>query len=428
MFRRVIKKIMAPHLLWREDAVAYVAYARQQLRIPNGFDELTELYVNALFRGIALSMTGLFIPVYLLQLGYDFTAILMVVAVYFTLRGFLLDIVAGFTVAKIGPKRTMLIGYGLLICSTMSFLLLETMHWPIWLLGGLWGASSSFFFVPFNVGFSKVKHSKHGGRELGYLNVMDRIGHFIGPLISAAVATAFGGKYIFLAAGVMLLIGAVALLQTAEPTKLNQKLDFNGLDISLLKREIVAFSGVGVQNGLHLYLWPLYLGLFILGSSTVYAELGALASISVMGGAVAAYGFGKVIDQGNGRKLLRISASMNALLHVTRIFVGSYPAAIGVNMASEFTAEGYRMAFFKGYYDSADEHPGYRIVYLTSMEVTGCIVRAAIWWLLVLLSMVLAVRTVTSIGFMFAATASLLVLVERFKGLKPKPIMQGSHE
>ena len=98
--------------------------------------------------------------------------------------------------------------------------------------------------------------------------------------------------------------------------------------------------------------------------------------------------------------------------------------AFGINMASEVAAEGYRMSFFKGYYDAADEHPGYRIVYLTGMEAASSVVRATIWWMLVLLSLNFSSRTVTTVGFVIAAFASLLVLVERFKGLDRKPIMQ----
>src|SRR4051812_4626627 len=72
-----------------------------------GWDELSELYINTLFRGLALSITGLFVPVYLLQLHYPLISILAVVAWYFTFRGVVLDILSGYSVARIGPKHTM---------------------------------------------------------------------------------------------------------------------------------------------------------------------------------------------------------------------------------------------------------------------------------------------------------------------------------
>lgn len=89
----------------------------------------------------------------------------MVIAWYFTFRGLLWDTLSSYTTARIGPKHTMLIGYALLISSTALFLTLPAVAWPIWLLGGVWGASSSFFLIPFNVDFSKVKHSDHGVRN-----------------------------------------------------------------------------------------------------------------------------------------------------------------------------------------------------------------------------------------------------------------------
>ncbi|MCA9333041.1 hypothetical protein KDA00_04185, partial [Candidatus Saccharibacteria bacterium] len=99
------------------------------------FDELSELYVSMLFRGLAISMTGLFVPIYMLRLGYDISSIMMVVAWYFTARFVFTDFFSALTVARIGPKHTMLIGYILLSCNTAMFLTISAFNWPIWLIG-----------------------------------------------------------------------------------------------------------------------------------------------------------------------------------------------------------------------------------------------------------------------------------------------------
>lgn len=426
MLKKIVQNFMAPRHFWRDDALAYAQAARSKLivHVPDGFDELSELYVNALFRGLALSVTGLFIPIYLLQLGYDITAILVVVAWYFTFRGLATDILSGYTVARIGPKHTIAVGYFLQIASSGLFLTLGSRNWPIWLLGGMWGAASSYFFVPFNVSFSKVKHSKYGGKELSYLNIMTRLGRVLGPVLGAAVATIFGGQYIFLAAGLLLLLGLVPLLRTAEPVKLKQKLRFRDLQVGPIKRDIISFAAIGSENTLMLYMWPLFLGLFILSGSTAYARLGALATTSVIIGAVTAYLFGKLIDKGYGRRVLQISAFSNAGLHIVRIFTSSYLMAFGVNIVNEAVTDGYRVAYFKGYYDAADNQKGLRIVYFACMESIASIARAAQWWLFTILSTLFAARTVTSLAFLVAAVVSILITTERFKGLNPKPIIK----
>lgn len=406
MIKKIINRVLRQRHFWREA----------------GFDELSELYVSMMFRSLSINMTGLFVPLYMLRLDYDVVSILTVIAWYFTFRVIFADILAAYTVAKHGPKHTMLIGYILLILSTIMFLYLPNTPWPIWLLGGLWGASASFFFIPFNVDFSKVKHSKYGGKELSYINIMDKIGSLIGPIVGGIVATLFSPQYIFLVAVIFLLASIIPLFKTSEPVQLNQKLDFKTLKADKLKNDFISVMALGVENSLTAMLWPLYLGVFILVGSAAYAKLGILWSFSILASILSAQLIGSLIDKHQGRKLLRYSAIINGLLHIIRPFIGTYPAAFATNIVNDSVTVGYRLPYFKGLYDAADDLPGHRIVYLTSVEMMSSVAKGTIWWILVLLASVTSVRTLFVIGFGLAALASFMITTERFKALRPKGI------
>lgn len=382
-----------------------------------GFDELSELYISMMFRGLAISLTGLFVPVYMLQLGYDATAVMMVVAWFFTVRFVILDILCAYTIAKIGPKHTMLVGYIFLICSTVMFLTIQSAQWPLWLVGSVWGASASFFFIPFHVDFSKVKHKKHGGKELGFVQIMERTGAALGPVIGGIIATLFGAQYIFLIATVLLIVGVVPLFRTAEPVKIRQQLSFATLPYRRLKRDYLSVFALGIENTLCIFLWPLFLGLFILVDNTVYTKLGFLSTVSIVISILAAYFIGKTIDKHKGRSLLRFSAMANAALNVIKPFTTTFPVAFGISVANEAITTGYRMPYCKGWYDAADDLPGYRIVYISSMEWVSSVAKGMVWWFLVLLTAFLATGTVITIGFFIAAIASCLIMLERFKAL-----------
>lgn len=403
MLQKIIHRLLRHRHFWRETS----------------FDELSELYISMMFRGLSLSLTGIFVPVYMLHLGFSLTAILLVMAWYFTFRVIIFDWLAAVITAKLGPKHTMLIGYCCLIVSSLLFLTLPQLHWPVWVLGGVWGASAGLFFIPFHVDFSKVKHPEHGGKELGFLTIMERIGSIIGPVVGGIVATIFGAQYIFLVSVILLIIGVFPLFRTGEPVRTNQKLNFNGLHVKDLKRDFISITGLGVENTLSLNLWPMFLGSFVLLGSSVYAQLGLISSVSFVVSILAAHTIGQLIDNKKGRKLLRTSASINALIHLFRPFVTSLPLALGVNMANEAVTPGYRMPYVKGLYDSADDLPGYRIVYITSMELIASIAKASAWWLLAALTLVFSDRTVINIGFVIAASASCVIMTERFRALKP---------
>lgn len=403
MFKKIVYKLLRHRHFWRDV----------------GFDELSELYISIMFRSLSISITGIFVPVYLLQLHYNLTQILAVVAWYFTFRAVFTDVSSAYTIARIGPKHTMLIGYLLIILSTGMFWSLPHIHWPIWLLGGVWGASASFFFVPFHVDFSKVKHAEHGGKELGFLYIIERIGSAAGPLVGGILATLFGAQYIFLIAAILLLVGFVPLLRTAEPVKLKQHLDFKGFKIDHLKRDFISVAGVGIENAFTSYIWPLFLGLFVLTGSSVYAKLGIISSVSFVVSISSSQAIGRLIDRRQGRKLLQASATINAMLHVARPFVSSLPWALAVNMTNEAVTPGYRMPYYKGLYDAADDLPGYRIVYITGVEWVASITKATAYWILVILSLAVSARSVMSAGFLIAAVASCVIMLERFRALTP---------
>lgn len=385
-----------------------------------GFDELSEIYINALFRSLTISMSGIFVPVYMLRLSYRITDILMVYAWYFTAR-VAIDFIAAFTIAKYGPKHTLLTGQALQIVSSIFFLTLASMHWPIALVGILWGGSASFSYIAYDVDFSKIKHASHGGKELGFEQTMEKIGGVLGPIIGGFVATVFGPRYIFVVALLLLALSMKVLLRTKEPVRLNQKLRFRDFSVrGLLRPVLIPAAGLGVENTLSICLWPLFLGLFVLRDSSAFAKLGILASISVALAVLSAHIIGRLVDGQRGRYFLRLNATANALLHLFRPFVQTFPIALGVNMVNEVVTVGYRIPFMKGFYDSADDYPGFRIVYITVMQSFSSAFKALAWWFLVVLSLGIEARSTLYIGFVIAAFASLLLMTEKFKALNPK--------
>ncbi len=401
MVQKIVNNILRSRHFWRDV----------------GFDELSELYVSIMLRGLAISLTGLFVPIYMLRLGYDPSSIMMVVAWYFTSRVLLFDFLSGYCVAQFGPKHTMIFGNILLITSTAMFLTIASFHWPIWLIGSIWGGSASLFFIPFNVDFSKVKHSKHGGKELGYIYVMEKIGTATGPVIGGLIATFFGAQYIFAIATGLLIIGLVPLFQTSEPVRLNQHITFKGLRFDKLKRDYISAAAIGVENTLCIFLWPLFIGMFILLDKTAYAKLGLLSSTSILIALFTAYAIGKIIDDRKGRYLLRANATANSFLHLIRPFINVYPAAFLVGATNEVVTTGYRMPYYKGLFDAADDLPGYRIAYLTSIEFFSSVFKCMVWWFLVMLTAIFSTKDVISIGFIIASIASMLIMTEKFKAL-----------
>lgn len=402
MFKKLVVKIIKRHHFWRDA----------------GFDELSEIYVSMMFRSMAINLSSLFIPLYLLKLGYGITSIFILVGVYFVSRAVCFDLTSAHLTARYGPKHTIALSYIMLFVSSSMFWTLPSIGWPLWLIGIIWGGSASLFFIPFDVDFSKIKHQSKGGKELSIVSVVERVGGVLGPLIGGFIAWWFGGQALFLVTAILLIIGLIPLMMSGEPVKTRQRLEFKSLPINIIKRDIISSIFVGLENTLTIFAWPLFLGLFILNrSDTAYTGLGFLASVSVFMSIFAAYAVGSIIDSRKGRQLLRINSIGNALLHFFRGFVSVLPAALLVNIINEVVTVGYRMPYAKGKYDKADELPGHRIVYFTSLEIICSTIKALVWLLLALISTIVSDYSVLVLSFFVAGVSSIFINTENFKAL-----------
>jgi uncharacterized membrane protein HdeD (DUF308 family) len=388
------------------------------------FSELSELYASSMLRMLAISLLMVFVPYYLYQQGYSITAIFVTFGSFFMARA-VSDIAAGYTVARFGPKHTMIIACMLQMISAVCFLTTPAYHWPSWLLGVPWGMSASFYFIAFHVEFSKIKHLRHAGKEIGYMHIMEKIGAIIGPLAGGLAGAILGPAYIFVIATLVLFCSLWPLFRTTEPVRTHQQLNFKRFPVHKVIPDLRAYAALGVENTLCINLWPLYLGLFALQGS-VYIQLGGLTSAAVLASIASAYTIGRLIDIRSGRKILRISVTLNALIYLFRPFVHSLMPALAVNLANEAITAGYRMPFVKGMYAAADDLPGFRIIYIVSMECIASIAKATVWLMLAVMAQALSAYAVILVGFMVAATASLLIMVERFRVLQPRSTIKGA--
>lgn len=401
MLKRLIHRFVIRHHFWRNA----------------GFNELTEMYLSNMLHTLAVSVLMVFVPFYMYENGYSIPAIFALFGSYFAAR-VVLDIVAAYTVANIGPKHTLIISCFLQIAAAAMLLTVPQYHWDVWQIGVVWGGSASFFFIALHVAFSKVKHRNHAGKEIGYLNIVDKIGGVIGPLLGGVAGTLLGSSYIFVIATLVLFASLWPLFLTAEPVKTHQKIHFSGLPLGKIKRDLLSYAGLTVENSLLINLWPLYVSLFVLAGSGVYLQLGLLTSVAVLFSIICTYMVGKFVDVKSGRPLLRFAVIGNALLYPVRPFITTISGVAMINFINEALTVSYRLPYLKGFYAATDDLPGYRIVYVASMEALASLLKGTAWFVLAILALVLSTQTVIIVGFALASLVSLLMLTERYRALR----------
>lgn len=354
MIQQVIHRILLRRHFWR-----YVT-----------FSEVAELYASRLLRLFALKFVAVFTSVYMLQLGYDLVFIgLFWAAFYFLKVGFAWP--SAKIAAHFGPKHGTLYS-NIISAVAMVFLpfvpeygLAALIPWCV--LQAFSGCMNDLCYL---IDFSKVKSIDHAGKEIGYMQIVEKVSTGISPLIGGVIASLMGPSVAMILSAVLFLMSAVPLFRTAEPTRLRQKLKFKGFPWRATWRSLVAESAVGADVFTAGNAWTLYIVmmLFAADGDEVYAKIGIFTSLTLFVVMASSYVFGKLIDRRQGLLLLRSTVIINSLTHAFRPAVSSVTGVVANIAANDVATTGFSMAFTRGMFDTADRS-GFRIVYLFLIEV-----------------------------------------------------------
>lgn len=379
------------------------------------FSEVAELYASTLLRKLAIHIASAFMSVFLYQIGYSILFIATFWTLYYVIK-LLTVFPAAQYASKFGPKHGILLSNLLYIPAMAIFTFVPEWGIPaIAATGVLQCMSATLYSLCYAIDFSKVKSIEHAGKEIAYMNMIEKIATGLSPFVGGLLAFAMGPESTMWAAAGLFAVAAVPLFHTGEPPKSRQKLVFKGFPWRMAWRSLVANTGVGFDFVSSGTVWTLYVAVVIIGTGTneVYAKMGALLSVVIIAALAASYVFGKLIDNRRGGELLRFSVFADALVHMVRPFAGNIGAAAAINVANEATTTGYAMAFTRGMFDTADLS-GHRITYLACMEMTASFGAAIAGGLFTLLLLAWNDMIAMQLFFYAAATIVLIIATPKF--------------
>lgn len=400
MFQKIMHSFIRPRHPWR------------RLK----FDELAEIYTSIMLRSLGFSLMGIFVPVFFYQSGVALDSIFLFYVFFFMFR-IPVNIVSAFLVGKIGPKHS--IGVSTVFQIIFLFLLLtfQTQLWSLWFLAAIYSLSNGIFFIAYHTDFSKIKDSAHGGKELSYLIIFERLGGALGPLIGGILGSFIAPEATIITAIFMLGASQIPLLFSKEPVRINQNIRFRGFPWRLFTRDYIALGAFSIDRVASIVAWPLLIAVVVFVDDT-YVKLGSLVTVSTIISMLVARLFGRIIDNNKGLQLLKIGTWMNLLGHIFRPFMLNVPGVVAVSVANEPVSLAYSMPVIKGFYDQTDVVEGYRIVYISFAESVFALYKGAYWLGLFAFSQLFNPVSVLSWSYLAVGLVSLGVLFQRFPALK----------
>jgi MFS family permease len=400
MMRKILRKLLHKRHFWRQAS----------------FSEIAELYASRMLRMLALNMTAAFASIYLYQIGYSVFFIALLWAAFYFLK-FAIAMPLAAMVARIGPKHAILISNVLYIPALIALALLPTFGTLVLIGMVIFQASSSMLYqIAYSVDFSKVKSVKHAGKEIAYMNILEKITTGLSPLIGGLLAFALGPQAVIIIAAGLFSIAALPLFKTAEQELPNQRLAFRGFPWRLVTRNIPSEMALGFDAFTSGTVWTLFTAITIIGiaaDNEVYATNGILLSVVLLSALGASYAYGRLIDRRRGKELLQIAAIVNSITHFLRPFIGTPVAIAGLNIANEAATAGYGMSYTRGNFDNADLS-GRRTTYIGIMEALANLGAALAAVALAALTLIVSEARSMEYFFFIAAAVVLLIATARF--------------
>lgn len=269
--------------------------------------------------GVGMGLVGIFIPIYLLELGFSFPAVISWLLVHH------LSLLVGAFMAiyvsnLIGLVRCWYVRIALVALLFSGLLLLPAYPMLLFALAVLSGLEAAFFWIPYNILTVRKTEEATTGSSLAF---MSNIGSLVGIAVPGAAALLivfFGYGVLFALAFVFILVSIIPVLSLRyERTNFKFSLpaikDIVRANKHFIIPEILDNLGQDAQ-----VIWSL----FIFITALTVLDIGALGVITGVIGIGVTYVTGRLIDRWDKKAVMRLGAVATTLMWALSYLIVAY--------------------------------------------------------------------------------------------------------
>lgn len=325
--------------------------------------EMKNFLRSITLKTFAISMVGIFVPIYLASIGHSFKFIFGYYVLWFITK-VLLTPAIGWAAANYGATNVLIASY---LIDAIYFALLasaEFLGLPIILTAPLGGLGITTFFIAYHIIFTHVRSPKDGG-DIAIMNIAvltaTALGPFAGGILTATTSFPFA-----LVVAIFLIF--LSLIPLAQLESENHKLPFNlkSIDLSILPARLFGLVALNVDLVALRLLWPILMYLIVFETDP-FRSIGLFVSISLVVVIIFEYLAGKNVDKGKSRKVMIYSANLSSLSNFLKVFISrawQVPILDGLSRIGEM---GLKTAYLHKYYSAASRQNTIGFVTITEM-------------------------------------------------------------
>ncbi|MFB6292175.1 MAG: MFS transporter [Candidatus Nanohaloarchaea archaeon] len=363
--------------------------------------EIQEVYLHSFLFKLAVKLVAIFLPLYILELGFSFQHVFLFFAVYYGAYIFASLPNAGI-VSRIGYKHASLAASPVILLFYVLLRQLSTSNLQLFLVALTGGIGFNLYWSGMNPEVATSSHSDDREKETGYFFSMPALASIFSPFVGGMILAVSGFEILFLFTLLLVAASFLPFLFSRE--------HHDGMDIDILEfageMETVDFStfvAKGINSMGKKVLWPLYLAVIIQNSMSI----GGAGSFLALGGAVTSIFIGKVTNDGNRTKVIAVGALFASVSYLLMSQVTTPGAAMLVSAMNGLSYTSVSLPIYSKAMDHAEKEDV--IEYFAFREIALAIGRIATLGALMLAFFLLPQAAAFTAGFFLLAAAIVII-------------------
>ncbi len=314
--------------------------------------EIEEIFVNYALTSLAKAMIGIFVPVYLLTLGFPLADIFLFYIFYFVVFALASYPAVGF-LKKYGAKHTMATSIPFLIAFFLLLRVLATSTAPLLPIAIIGGISEAFYWMGFHADFSAFSNRKGREKQVSVLVAIPLVFMVMGPLAGGLIITLFDFATLFIVSSILLIASIFPLFMTPDTGRRHGGLGFSHFNRKNW-RQAAGFVGEGGVEISGILFWPLAVYFVFMNN----VALGFTATLEVLFAAVATLASGSLINSTNRLKVLVSSSITDSVAWLFRFFAVLFSSAaqiFGITAIGGLTKAAQTISFTSIMYEKSQK-------------------------------------------------------------------------
>jgi len=289
-------------------------------------DKYNDFLIAEIFKLLSLSMISLFIPIYLLKLGFSIFDIILF-EIIAMICGVLINVLAfNYIIPSLNIKKSLILSYALyiifyaiLINSDYFLINFSNKYYYIALVTLFKIVPNSIYWMSHHLYFLKSTKRNNTGRKLGLLVALPTFIGIIAPFLGGVLITKASFVITFIVSGFFMLLASVSLMFSSDIKIKRHKINWKKVLDLKYKSKNKIFVIQGINDKACGFLWPVLLFLI----SIKILSMGFIYLLSNLIYSLTSYFSGKIMDKKGGYFFLRLGSVGHGFSLLLRAVVSS---------------------------------------------------------------------------------------------------------